>query len=69
MVSEISSLGVIEVNGVLGKCDIFVKIFSENPDVMDMVVVQIRKIKMISSHPISVVYGQGGTIDSEINLS
>ena len=34
-----------------------------------MIVVQIRKIKMISSHAISVVYGQGGTIDSEINLS
>ncbi len=64
MISEISSLaGVIEVNGVFGKYDIFVKVSAENPDAMEMIVSQIRKIKVISSHTLPVVYGQGRTID------
>jgi len=64
VISEISSLtGVIEVNGVFGKYDVFVKISAENPDAMEMIVSQVRKIKVISSHTLPVVYGQGGTID------
>ncbi len=64
VISEISSLaGVIEVNGVLGKYDVFVKVSAENPDDMEKIVSQIRKINVISSHTLPVVYGQGGTID------
>jgi len=64
VISEISSLaGVIEVNGVFGKYDVFVKVSAENPDEMEKMVSQIRKIKVISSHTLPVVYGQGGTID------
>ena len=64
MISEIRSLsGVIEVNGVFGKYDVFVKVSAENPDEMEKIVSQIRKIKVISSHTLPVVYGQGGTID------
>ena len=64
VISEISSLaGVIEVNGIFGKYDVFVKVSAENPDAMEMIVSQIRKIKVISSHTFPVVYGQGGTID------
>ena len=64
VISEISSLaGVIEVNGVFGKYDVFVKISAENPDTMEKIVSQIRKINVISSHTLPVVYGQGGTID------
>ncbi len=67
IISEISSLaGVIEVNGVFGKYDIFVKVSAENPDAMEMIVSQIRKVKMITSHTLPVIYGQGGTIDKEI---
>lgn len=68
VISEISLLaGVVEVNGVLGKYDVFVKISADNPDFMETTVAQIRKIKAISSHTLPVVYGQGGTIDTEIN--
>ena len=68
VISEISELpGVIEVNGVLGKYDVFVKISADNPETMELTVAQIRKIRMISSHTLPVVYGQGGTIDKEIN--
>jgi DNA-binding Lrp family transcriptional regulator len=64
VISEISSVaGVIEVNGVFGKYDVFVKISSENPDAMEKIVSQIRKIKVLNSHTLPVVYGQGGTID------
>jgi len=64
VISEISSIaGVIEVNGVFGKYDVFVKVSAENPDTMANIVSQIRKIKVISSLTLPVVYGQGGTID------
>ena len=68
VISEISELpGVIEVNGVLGKYDVFVKISADNPETMELTVAQIRKIRMLNSHTLPVVYGQGGTIDKEIN--
>ncbi len=64
VISEISSLaGIIEVNGIFGKYDVFVKVSAENPNAMEMIISQIRKIKVISSHTLPVVYGQGGTID------
>ena len=64
VISEISSLaGVIEVNGVFGKYDVFVKVSAENPDAMEKIVSQIRKINVLNSHTLPVVYGQGGTID------
>ena len=67
VISEINSFdGVIEINGVLGKYDVFVKISAENPDVMEKIISQIRKVKMVSSHTLPVVYGQGGTIDNEV---
>ena len=49
------------------KYDVFVKVSAENPDAMELTVAQIRKIKMLSSHTLPVVYGQGGTIDNETN--
>jgi hypothetical protein len=68
VISEIMEIpNVLEVNGTLGKYDVFVKIFAENPDSMEMAISQIRKIKVLSSHTLPVVYGQGGTIDKESN--
>ncbi len=64
VISEISSLaGVVEVNGVFGKFDVFVKVSAENPDAMENIVSQIRKINVLDSHTLPVIYGQGGTID------
>ena len=68
VISKIESIsGVTEVNGVLGKYDVFVKISAENPPSFPFHQAQIRKIKMLSSYTLPVVYGQGVTIDSEIN--
>ena len=64
VISEISSIaGVIEVNGVFGKYDVFVKVSAENPDAMAKIISQIRKINVLNSHTLPVVYEQGGTID------
>jgi len=44
VIAEISSLtGVVEVNGILGKYDVFVKISAENPDSMEIAIAKIRK--------------------------
>lgn len=68
VISEVMSIpNVLEVNGTLGKYDVFVKIFADDPDSMEMAISQIRKIKMVSSHTLPVMYGQGGTIDKEVN--
>ena len=66
VISEIGSMeGVVEINGVLGKYDVFVKVSADNPDEMEKTIAQIRKVRVISSHTLPVVYGQGGTIDNE----
>ena len=70
VISQISSIaGVVEVNGVLGKYDVFVKISGNDPDSIEKIVSTIRKIDVINSHTLPVLYGQGGTIDREINNS
>ena len=67
VISQINSIkGVEEVNGVLGKYDVFVKITGKNPDSIEKIVAAIRKIDVVNSHTLPVIYGQGGTIDNEI---
>ena len=64
VISEIKSIPeVVEVNGIMGKYDIFVKIFSDTPDGLDLAVSKVRRIKIIDSHTLPVVFGQGGSID------
>ena len=58
--------GVIEVNGIMGKYDIIVKITGNLPGDMDLAVSKIRSIKgMTSSYTMTAVYGQGGSIDKK----
>ena len=55
---------IIEVNGIWGKFDIFLKIVSEDPDGIDKIVAKLRTNKDITnSYTMHVLYGQGGTID------
>ena len=68
VISEIRTIPeAVEVNGTMGKYDIFVKLSAENPDSMEMAVSKVRKIKIVNSHTMPVLYGQGGTIDKEPN--
>ena len=57
---------VIEVNGIMGKYDIFVKISARGPQQIDSAVLKLRDISGItSSYSMPVLYGQGGTIVDE----
>ena len=70
VISEIRAMPeVVEVNGIMGKYDIIVKLSTENPDKMELAVAQIRKIEILDSITMPVLYGQGGTIDEEMALS
>lgn len=56
---------VEEVNGIMGRYDIIVKVASSEPDGIDKVVRKIRTIKNVTaSYTMPVLYGQGGSIDS-----
>jgi len=63
-IREISE--VSEVNGIMGRYDIFVKVSAREPQVIDTTIHKIRSIKGItSSYSMPVLYGQGGTIDEQ----
>jgi len=58
---------VVEVNGVMGKYDIFTKVVGKVPGDIDLALMKIRSIKGITNtYTMTVLYGQGGTIDKEI---
>ena len=67
VIKEISELpGVIEVNGILGRYYIIVKIKGDIPGELDLIVSEVRSIKGVTdSYTMTVVYGQGGSIDKE----
>jgi DNA-binding Lrp family transcriptional regulator len=57
---------VLEVNGIMGKHDIFVKIQADNVTMVDSAISKVRTVPHVT-HTISMpaLYGQGGTIDDE----
>ena len=67
VISKIKALpGVVEVNGIMGKYDIFIKISADSPLNVDSAITKIRNVPHITStFTMSAIYGQGGTIDSE----
>jgi DNA-binding Lrp family transcriptional regulator len=57
---------VSEVNGIMGKYDIFVKIQSDDVLQVDSTISKVRSVPHVTSTmSIPVIYGQGGTIDDE----
>ena len=55
---------VMEINGVWGKYDIFVKVNHSDPTDLDKFIHKLRAIKNITStYTMPVLYGQGGSID------
>ena len=67
VITELSKIPEVdEVNWVLGKYDIFVKITGKIPHEIDLTVSKIRLIRGITtSYTMTALYGQGGTIDKE----
>ena len=57
---------VIEVNGVMGRYDVFVKVSADNSLKVDSAIGKVRSIPHVTStFTMPVIYGQGGTIDNE----
>ncbi|MDE1762745.1 MAG: Lrp/AsnC ligand binding domain-containing protein [Thaumarchaeota archaeon] len=57
---------VAEVNGVMGKYDIFVKIEAKDPSKVDAAIAKARNVEHITSTvTMPAIYGQGGTVDEE----
>ena len=55
---------IVEINGIWGKYDIFLKIATDDPQGTDKVISKIRTLRDITStYTMHVLYGQGGTID------
>lgn len=65
IISQIKNMReIIEINGIWGKYDIFVKASFENQSELHKIVEKLRSIKNITStDTMPVLYGQGGTID------
>ncbi len=57
---------IVEVNGIMGKYDIFVKIQASDVAKVDSTIGKVRSVPHVTSTvSIPAIYGQGGTIDEE----
>ncbi len=67
VIAKIKTLpNVVEVNGVMGKYDIFIKVSADTPVTVDLTISKVRSVPHITStFTMSAIYGQGGTMDSE----
>lgn len=67
VIADLSKLPeLVEVNGIMGKYDIFTKVVGKVPGDIDLALMKIRSIKGITNtYTMTALYGQGGTIDKE----
>ena len=67
VISKIKDLpNIVEVNGIMGKYDVFVKIRADDVAKVDSTISKVRNVAHITGTvTMPVIYGQGGTIDSE----
>ncbi|NIP62774.1 MAG: Lrp/AsnC family transcriptional regulator [Nitrosopumilaceae archaeon] len=67
IISQLKNMpSIVEVNGIWGTYDVFAKISTLEPSSIDDTISTIRKIKEVSeTYTMHVLYGQGGSIDSE----
>ena len=57
---------VAEVNGVMGKFDVFVKIEANDPAKVDTAISKVRNVSHVTSTvTMPAIYGQGGTVDTD----
>ena len=67
VIANIKSIpNVFEVNGIMGKYDVFVKIKSSDPAKADSTISKVRNVASVTSTiTMPAIYGQGGTVDDE----
>ncbi|OLB89691.1 MAG: AsnC family transcriptional regulator [Thaumarchaeota archaeon 13_1_40CM_38_12] len=57
---------IVEVNGVMGRYDVFVKIQANDAMKVDAAISKVRNVAHITSTvTMPAIYGQGGTVDDE----
>lgn len=57
---------VTEINGVMGRYDVFVKVEAKDPSKVDAAISKVRNVSNVTSTvTMPAIYGQGGTIDKE----
>ncbi len=67
VIKQIKDLpNIVEVNGVMGKYDVFVKVRADDTTKVDATISKVRNVPHVTGTvTMPVIYGQGGTIDSE----
>lgn len=67
VIAKIKSMpDVTEVNGVMGRYDVFVKVEAKDPIKVDAAISKVRNVSHVTSTvTMPVIYGQGGTVDKE----
>jgi DNA-binding Lrp family transcriptional regulator len=67
VIAKIKKLSnVVEVNGIMGRYDVFVKISAHKEEDLHTAITSIRDVQSITSTvTFAVVKGQGGSIDTE----
>lgn len=67
VIAKIKSLPyVVEVNGVMGRYDVFVKIVANDATKVDAAISKVRNVGHVTNTmTMPVIYGQGGTVDDE----
>jgi len=67
VIAKIKGLSdIVEVNGVMGRYDVFVKIQANDAMKVDAAISKVRNVAHITSTvTMPAIYGQGGTVDDE----
>ena len=67
VISELKELSeIVEINGIWGKYDIFIKIRTSDPNGIEQVIQRLRHHPDVTdTFTMHVLYGQGGSIDQE----
>ncbi len=68
VISELKELPeIIEINGIWGKYDVFIKIKTSDPNGVELILQRLRNHPDVTdTFTMHVLYGQGGSIDQEI---
>lgn len=67
VISELKEISeIIEINGIWGKYDIFIKIKTQDPNGIEQITKRLRNHPDVTdTFTMHVLYGQGGSIDEE----
>jgi len=68
VIAELKELPeIIEINGIWGKYDVFIKIKTPDPNGVELILQRLRNHPDVTdTFTMHVLYGQGGSIDQEI---